>query len=99
MVFVSADVTNPQLPPFILGDHFVDNGDGSVSIALDAAATTFGGREPLTSNRNDSTGTPGAYQKFTKQGSLLVSQLSWTDGAGQTQTDIRAFSYVEGRSF
>ena len=72
MIIVSKDVTDPTITPFIEGDHFVTNPDGSVSIALDAAGSAFAGQEPFQYGvRHDSGPTPGAYQKFTRSGPLL----------------------------
>lgn len=73
MVIVSSDVTNPNVKPFIVADHIVTNGDGSISFALDGAGTKFGGQEPFQYGvRNDSEGSPGSYQKFTRQGALVM---------------------------
>lgn len=73
MVIVSRDVTDPAVSPFIIADHVVANGDGSISFALDAAATSFAGQEPNQYGvRNDST-SRGPYQKFLRQGALVTT--------------------------
>jgi len=73
MVIVSKDVTDPGAKPFIVADHVVSNADGSISFALDAAETRFAGQEPFQYGvRNDSTGAPGSYQRFTRQGALVA---------------------------
>jgi hypothetical protein len=72
MVIVSADVTDPHTPPFIVATKVVNNSDGSVSFELSDGR--FAGQEPnVYGVRNDNAGI-GAYQKFTLSGNLVISQ-------------------------
>jgi hypothetical protein len=72
MIIVSPDVLNPGLEPFIVGDHFVTQSDGSVAIALNPEETKFAGQEPNQYMVRHDADYVGAYQKFTKQANLLA---------------------------
>lgn len=93
MILISRDITDPNVDPFIVGDHFVYNGDGSVSIAIDPGGTRFAGQEPNAYGvRHDDT-FPGAYQKFFRQGNLLSIQTRQQDAVFvYTVVEVHAFA-------
>lgn len=90
MVIVSSDVTNVAVKPFIIAVSIVNNDDGSISLFLPNGQ--YAGQEPNAYGvRNDNSGI-GAYQKFTRQGALLISITR----PGDT---MFVYSIAEGQAF
>lgn len=97
MVIVSRDVSDPAEKPFIVADRVVTNDDGSVSFEYRKDGKTYyAGQEPFQYGvRNDSEGTPGSYQRFTRQGALVMVVMTPPNATAS----YFVYTMVEGRVY